>query len=202
MDTLLSICIGIGLSAACGFRIFMPLLIMSIASLSGHLTLAPGFEWIATYPALGTFAVASFLEIAAYYVPWVDNMLDTIAVPVATMAGTIVMASSVTEMSPFLQWALAVIVGGGTAGAIQGFTTLTRLASTATTGGLGNPLVSTIEAGGSVAMSVLAISLPVIAALTVIGLLYFALKKIFSRFFRKKELGTHRENESASPSLN
>ena len=202
MDTLLSICIGIGLSAACGFRIFMPLLVMSIASLTGDLTLAPGFEWIGTYPAVGTFAVASSLEIAAYYVPWVDNMLDTIAVPAATVAGTIVMASSVSEMSPFLQWALAVIVGGGTAGTIQGFTTITRLASTATTGGLGNPLVSTIEAGGSVAMSVLAITLPVVAALAVIGVLYFAVKKVFVRLFRKRDLGTHHENESTSPSLN
>ncbi len=202
MDTLLSICIGIGLSAACGFRIFMPLLIMSIASISGHLTLAPGFEWIATYPALGTFAVASFLEISAYYVPWVDNMLDAVTVPAATIAGTIVMASSVTEMSTFLQWALAVIVGGGTAGTIQGFTTITRLASTATTGGMGNPLVSTIEAGGSVAMSVLAIAFPVLAAFAVIGVLYFALKRIFIRFFRKRDLRTHHENESTSPSLN
>ena len=202
MDTLLSICLGIGLSAACGFRIFMPLLVMSIASLTGDLTLASGFEWIGTYPAVGTFAVASSLEIAAYYVPWVDNMLDTIAVPAATVAGTIVMASSVSEMSPFLQWALAVIVGGGTAGTIQGFTTLTRLASTATTGGLGNPLVSTIEAGGSVAMSVLAITFPVVAALAVIGVLYFAVKKVFIRLFKKQDLGTHHENESTSPSLN
>jgi hypothetical protein len=202
MDTLLSICLGIGLSAACGFRIFVPLLVMSAASLTGDLTLASGFEWIGTYPALGTFIVASFLEIAAYYIPWVDNMLDSVAVPAATVAGTVVMASSVSDMSPFLQWALAVIVGGGTAGTIQGFTTITRLASTVTTGGLGNPLVSTVEAGGAVAMSVLAITLPLLAACAVIGLLYFALKKIIVRFFRKKDLGAHNENESPSPSLN
>jgi len=202
MDTLLSICIGIGLSAACGFRVFMPLLIMSIASLSGHLALAPGFEWIGTYPALGAFAVASFLEISAYYIPWVDNMLDTVAVPAATIAGTIVMASSVSDVSPLLKWALAVIVGGGVAGTIQGFSTITRVASTATTGGLGNPIIATIEAGGSTAISVLAITLPVLAAIAVIGALYFALKKIFGRFFRKRTLKAHEENETTYPSLN
>jgi hypothetical protein len=180
----------------------MPLLVMSIASLSGHLTLASGFEWIGTYEALGAFAAASFLEISAYYIPWVDNLLDTVAVPAATVAGTVVMASSVSEMSPLLQWALAVIVGGGVAGTIQGFTTITRMASTATTGGLGNFVVSTAEAGGSILFSTLAIFLPFVAALAVLGVLYFALRKIISHLIRKKGLKTHQRSETTSPSLN
>ncbi|MFQ5931753.1 MAG: DUF4126 domain-containing protein, partial [Nitrospiraceae bacterium] len=90
METLLSICVGIGLSAACGFRVFVPLLVMSIASRGAHLTLAPGFEWIGTYPALLAFAIASCIEIAGYYVPWVDNLLDTIATPTAIVAGIVV----------------------------------------------------------------------------------------------------------------
>src|SRR6059058_5562952 len=102
MDTALSICVGIGLSAACGFRVFVPLLIMSIASLSGHLTLAASFQWIGTYPALLTFAVATLLEITGYFIPWVDHALDTIATPAAIVAGTIVTASVVTGMSPLL----------------------------------------------------------------------------------------------------
>ena len=83
METLLAISLGIGLSAACGFRVFVPLLVMSVASLSGHLTLAPGFQWIGSYPALVTFSVATFAEIAGYYIPWVDHLLDTIATPAA-----------------------------------------------------------------------------------------------------------------------
>src|ERR1051325_11800845 len=90
METVLSICIGIGLSAACGFRVFVPLLVMSIASLSGHLTLAHGFEWIGSYQALVAFAVATCVEIAGYYIPWVDNLLDTIATPAAIIPGTLV----------------------------------------------------------------------------------------------------------------
>src|SRR5215475_13958065 len=112
METLLSICIGIGLSAACGFRVFVPLLAMSIAALSGHLTLAQGFAWIGSYPTLIAFSVATCLEIAGYYIPWVDHLLDTIATPAAIIAGTIVTASMVTDVSPFLKWTLAVIAGG------------------------------------------------------------------------------------------
>src|SRR5947199_7997150 len=139
METLLSICVGIGLSAACGFRVFVPLLVMSIAALSGHLTLAHGFEWIGSYPALVAFAVATCLEIAGYYIPWVDHLLDTIASPAAVVAGTIITASMVTNTSPFLKWTLAIIAGGGVAGLVQGTTVLARGVSTTTTGGLGNP---------------------------------------------------------------
>src|SRR6266568_2193185 len=126
METLLSICVGIGLSAACGFRVFVPLLVMSIAALSGHLTLAHGFEWIGSYPALVAFAVATCLEIAGYYIPWVDHLLDTVATPVAIIAGTLVSASMVTDLSPFLKWTLAIIAGGGAAGMVQATTVLTR----------------------------------------------------------------------------
>ena len=103
METLMSVCLGIGLSAACGFRIFVPMLAISIASLSGHLHLAHGFEWIGTYPALMAFSVATCLEIAGYYVPWIDHLLDTVATPAAIVAGTVATASVATDMSPFLK---------------------------------------------------------------------------------------------------
>src|SRR5438132_1158159 len=131
METLLSVCLGIGLSAACGFRVFVPLLAMSIASLSGHLTLAHGFDWIRSFPALVTFCVATCLEIAGYYIPWVDNLLDTIATPVAIIAGTLVTASVVNDVSPLLRWTLAIIAGGGAAGLAQGTTVVARGASSA-----------------------------------------------------------------------
>ncbi len=181
METLLSICIGIGLSAACGFRVFVPLLVMSIASMAGHLTLSPGFEWIGTYPALAALAIATGLEIAGYYVPWVDNLLDTIATPAAVVAGTIVMASTVSGMTPFLQWALAVIAGGGVAATVQVATGMTRGVSTLTTAGLGNPLVATMEVSGAMILSLLAIGWPVLAGLVVLGLLGFAVDKVFGK---------------------
>src|SRR6476661_1991555 len=157
MEQVLSICVGIGLSAACGFRVFLPLLVMSIASLSGHLALAHGFAWIGTYPALVSFAVATCLEVGGYYIPWLDHLLDTLATPAAIVAGTIVTASAVTDMSPFLKWTLAVIAGGGAAGIVQSGTVLTRAASSVTTAGLANPAVATLELGGATITSVLAL---------------------------------------------
>jgi len=186
MDTLSSISLGIGLSAACGFRVFVPLLIMSIASHTGHMTLSTGFDWIGTYPALAAFGVATVLEVAGYYIPWVDNLLDTIATPSAVVAGTIVMASAVSEMSPLMQWSLAIVAGGGTSAMVQGVTSLTRGASSLTTGGLGNPVVSTMEMGGATLLSVLAVALPVFAGMVVIGVLVFAARKLFGKRHKTK----------------
>jgi hypothetical protein len=188
LDTLLSVMVGIGLSAACGFRVFVPLLVMSIASLSGHLTLSPGFQWIATYPALIAFALATILEIAGYYIPWVDHILDVVAAPAAVIAGIVAMASTVTGMSPFLRWALAIIAGGGLAGTFQVFTSITRLASSAATAGLGNPVVSTAEAGGSVALSIAAIAMP-LAAVAVAATAFVFLHKLRRRLIKKRPAG-------------
>ncbi|PWU10908.1 MAG: DUF4126 domain-containing protein [Verrucomicrobia bacterium] len=181
METITSIIIGIGLSAACGFRVFVPLLIMSIASLSGHLHLAHGFEWIGSYPALVAFSVATALEIAGYYIPWLDHLLDTIASPAAIVAGTVATASIVTDMSPLLRWSLAIIAGGGAAGLVQGTTVGTRGLSLVGTGGLANPLISTLELVGAVVTSTLAILVPVAAAIFVAVFLLVVGRKVYRR---------------------
>jgi hypothetical protein len=177
LDTLLSVCLGLGLAAACGFRIFVPLLVMSVASLTGHLELSGQFAWIASLPAVIALSVATLLEIGAYYIPWLDNLLDSVASPAAVVAGVVVSASVITGMDPFLKWTLAVIAGGGVAGAVQVLTTGTRGASTLTTAGFGNPIISTFEAGGSVATSLLALVAPI---LTVVLVALF----LFVVFFR------------------
>lgn len=187
LEILLTILMGIGLSAASGFRIFIPFLVVSIASLTGNLTLADSFSWIGTYPALITFGMATVLEIAGYYIPWVDNILDTIASPVAVIAGIILMASVVTGISPLMKWALAIIAGGGVAGTIQALTGVTRITSSITTGGLGNPAVSTVESGSSLTLSALAIFIPVIAGLVVIALIVWATKILINRFTSKSK---------------
>jgi hypothetical protein len=187
MDLLMSLLLGIGLSAACGFRVFVPLLVMSTASLSGHMTLAQGFEWIGTYPAFASFATASVLEVLGYYIPWVDNLMDSIASPAAVIAGTIVMASSVSDMSPLLKWTLAVVAGGGTAAVFQGATTLVRGASTAMTAGLGNFAVSSAELGISSLLSVLAIALPVVTGAAILLMVFFIGRKLLGRLQRTRQ---------------
>ena len=174
LEVILSVLVGVGLSAACGFRVFVPLLVISIASKTAHLALAPGFDWMGSWPALIAFSVATGLEITAYYVPWLDNLLDTIATPAAVVAGIIVTAACVGDMSPFLKWTLAVVAGGGAAGVVQTMTVAARATSTTLTGGLGNAVVATAENAASVIMSVLAVLVPIAAIIAIasfIGLL-------------------------------
>jgi hypothetical protein len=179
---ILAFFIGIGLSATCGFRVFVPLLGLSIAHHAGHVPLSQGFGWIGSWPAMIAFGVATIIEVCAYYVPWLDHLLDTIATPAAVAAGTIVTASMLGELSPFLRWPLGVIAGGGVAAAVQGSSVLVRGTSTATTGGLGNPLVSTGELVASIVGTILSIVLPVVAIILV-GLILFL---IFRRIFRRR----------------
>ncbi len=160
MESALSVALGIGLSAACGFRVFVPFLIAGIASMLGYLPLSDGFEWIGTFPAVLLFASATLIEIAAYYVPWVDNALDSIATPAAVVAGIIAAASVITDLPPLLRWTIALIGGGGAAGVVQGATAILRVGSTVLTGGVSNVVVSTGEWVASVVTSLLAILLP------------------------------------------
>jgi len=170
MDLLLSLCLGIGLSAACGFRVFVPLLIMSIAAHAGHLSLGQGFQWIGTWPATAAFGAATLLEIGAYLIPWLDNLLDVVATPVAVVAGIVVTASLVVDVSPLLRWSLAVIAGGGAAGMVQTATVALRGASSTTTAGVANPAFSVSESAAALITSVLSIAVPVLAAIVVVVL--------------------------------
>ena len=174
LDTLLGICVGIGLAASCGFRVFVPLLVISSFAKFGYLTLSESFQWIGTWPALFSFSVATALEIGGYYLPWIDNLLDSAGTPVSILAGTIATAACVVEVDPVLRWSVAVIAGGGAAGTVKFGTTALRAASTTTTAGLGNFLISTMELVLSIVVSLLAVVLPlftVVAVLLAIGYL-------------------------------
>nr|WP_142786201.1 DUF4126 domain-containing protein [Changchengzhania lutea] len=180
-ETIISICLGIGLSASVGFRVFLPLFALSLASYFNVWELNESWEWIGGTTALITLGVAMLIEVFAYFIPYIDNLLDTISVPLAALAGTAVMLSTVADLSPVITWSLAIIAGGGTAAAIAGSASTTRLASTATTGGLGNPIVSTVETGTAVVMSVVSIFLPVIAVILVV-ILFVIIYRVYRKF--------------------
>ena len=162
----MSIMIGVALSATCGFRVFVPLLAVNIGTRAQDangqpmIELAGGFDWLSSDVALMVFLVATLFEIGGYYIPWIDNLLDSIASPASIVAGTVITASFITGMDPWLQWLLGVIAGGGAAGAVQATTVLTRASSTVTTGGLGNPIVASVETSGAFLGS----ALPILAA--------------------------------------
>jgi len=176
MDALIGVFAGLALSAAVGFRVFVPLLLTGAAARLGYLELTADMAWLGSDAALVALATATVLEVSAYYVPWLDNLLDTIATPAAIVAGTVAWAAVTPELSPLLRWTLAVVAGGGAAGVIQASTTLLRLQSSGFTAGLANPVLATGELLGALALSVLGVLVPVLAAvlavLVLLGLGY------------------------------
>ena len=182
---ILSAFIGIGLAAATGFRVFMPMFAVSLASYFGWIPMNESFEWLAGLPTLITTGIAMVAEILAYYIPFIDHLLDTISVPLATVAGSVMFASQFADIGTFPQWALALIAGGGTAAAISSGFAGTRAASTATTGGLGNSVVATAETAGAGIMSFLALAAPVIAFIAAVALIVTVVvlgKKLWRKF--------------------
>ncbi len=176
LQALLSIALGLGLAAACGFRVFVPLLIASATARFGHLHLAGGFDWLASTGALIALASATALEIVAYYVPWLDHALDMIATPAAVLAGMFASASVLVDLPPPLKWAITIIGGGGIAALIQGTSVLLRLKSTSLTGGVANPVVATAELMGAVGVGLLAVLLPLAGLALVSALVFFSFR--------------------------
>ncbi|MCL7956824.1 MAG: DUF4126 domain-containing protein [marine benthic group bacterium] len=178
MEWVVSLFAGVGLAAATGFRVFVPLLGMSVAAKMGILTLSPGFDWLSSPVAMVALAIATVLEVGTYFVPWLDNAMDTIATPAAVGAGTVAALSVLGDGSPFLAWVLAIIAGGGTAGVVHAGTAGARAVSTASTGGVANPALALGELVASVSMTVISILVPIVAGVLVIVLLGWAARRI------------------------
>jgi len=176
-ESLLGIALGIGLAAATGFRIFVPLLIAGLAARFGYLPLGDGFQWLASSTALFTLGTAAVFEMLAYFIPGVDHVLDIIASPATLAAGVVASAAVMVDVPPAVMWPVAVIAGGGAAGLTKGSTALLRAKSGALTGGLANPVVSTVETIGAIGVTLFAILLPVLTLVALVALLYWAARK-------------------------
>lgn len=175
-DLGLSIALGVGLAAATGLRLFLPMLVVSVAAYTGHLPLSDNFAWLAALPALILLSVAALIEILAYYIPGLDNLLDTLATPAAFVAGTIIAAAVITDLPPMVKWAAAIIAGGGIAGLTQTTSAVLRAKSTVLTGTLGNPVIATGELGGSLLLSLMALVAPLFTLLVIAVLLWLAFR--------------------------
>jgi hypothetical protein len=175
-DLALSVFLGVVLAAATGFRVFLPMLIAGAASYAGYLPVGDSFAWLATPAALTMLGVAALVEIVAYYIPGVDNLLDTIAAPASLVAGTILSAAVMTDLPPLVKWSAAIVAGGGAAGLTQGLTSVLRAKSTVFTGGTGNPVISTAELGGALFIPLLALLAPIAAFVLVLVLLWLAIR--------------------------
>ncbi len=182
LDTLVELMLALSLSSAAGFRVFVPLLALSAAAVLGHIDLPTNFDWLENPQALGLFAIAAILEILGYAIPWFDHVLDLVATPAAILAGTVMTASLAPEMDPLVKWTLALVAGGGTAGITKAVMNLLRGTSTASTGGLANPVFAALELLVAVTLSVLAVTLPIAAGMLVIGIIGFSMYKLWRLF--------------------
>ena len=169
---LVGICVGISLSAACGFRVFLPPLAVSIAAHFFGFKVNADFEWIGSWISIVSLATATIVEVAAYYLPCVDNMLDIISVPLAFVAGAVVMCGVLPDVHPYLKWSIAGLLGSSVAGVTQLATTIIRGASTATTAGAGNNVVSSSENVCATIFSIGAILIPLLAIVIVMIFLF------------------------------
>lgn len=183
-STLISFFLGIGLAASAGFRVFIPLFALSLAAHFGGdvLSLNETWSWVGSWPAIITLGVASLVEVIAYYIPVIDNLLDSLAVPLAAVAGTVLMGSTLLDMGEVATWALAIIAGGGTAAAVSGTTAAARAVSTGTTAGTGNFLVNTGETTAASVLSVTSIIWAPLAFVLVLITFY-----IIYRLWRKSK---------------
>jgi len=159
---------GIGLSASAGLRVFVPLLIAGIGGRFGWVPLTEHFHWLGEWPALVCFGTATVIEIFAYYIPVVDNLLDAITTPLVVVAGTLLASSVLPIDQQLLKWVGGLIVGGGSAAIIQSGTALLRLFTTKATIGSGNSMLATGENLGAWTLSSLSLVIPVLVAVVVL----------------------------------
>jgi hypothetical protein len=177
MESLLSIALGIGLAAATGLRVFLPLLIAGLAARAGWIPLTDTFAWLESTPALVTLGTAALLETLAYYIPGLDHLLDLLAGPAAMAAGVVASASVMADVPPVVLWPVAIIAGGGIAGITKGGAALVRAKTGVATAGFGNPVVSTAETLSASALSIFAIALPLVCLIAVAALVIWILRK-------------------------
>jgi hypothetical protein len=177
LSILLSVAAGLGLAAAAGFRAFVPLLAAGIAIHFGWVEPARGFDWLGEPIVLVALGIATVTEVAAYYVPGIDHALDLIGAPVAVAAGILAAAGVIVGLPDWLRWITAIAGGGAVATAGHALNAVGRAKTGAASAGLGNPVYSTAELGGSLLLSGLAILVPFVALLAVVAFALWALRR-------------------------
>lgn len=185
METILAICIGLALSATVGFRIFTPLLITGLFVHLDWLTLSEGFSWIGSTPAIIAFAAATLFEVAVNYIPAVGSFMKMIATPIAALAGILLTASFIGDMSPFLEWSIAIIGGGGVA--TTSHATITAVKGVSETALL-SPAVAAAEDAAATFVPILIFIAPILAILFLLTM-GFMIFKLYRRFlYRPKAI--------------
>ncbi len=180
-EIITAVALGIGLSASTGFRVFVPLLIAGIAARFGVLPMNESFVWLSSNAGLGSLGVATVVEMAAYYIPFVDNLLDHISTPLSIGAGTLISASVLPIDNELVKWLSSLILGGGSAALVQGATAALRLGSSGATGGAANFVLASGENIAAIVTPILSIILPIVMAILILLTFWIAFRLITRR---------------------
>jgi hypothetical protein len=189
-ELITAVAIGIGLAASAGFRVFVPMLVAAIAAKAGILPLNESFHWLSSWTSIAILGTATVVEILAYYIPVVDNLLDTVATPLAVGAGTLLLTSVLPIDSELMKWITGAAVGGGSAAVVQSGSALTRLTSTKMTAGLGNPVVATVENVAATGTSILSLIIPFFVLAIFLMLVILIFTSLRKRLRRKAEMSS------------
>ncbi len=187
-ELITAVAIGIGLAASAGFRVFVPMLVAAIAAKAGILPLNESFQWLSSWTSIAILGTATVVEILAYYIPVVDNLLDTVATPLAVVAGTLLLTSVLPIDSELMKWITGAAVGGGSAAVVQSGSALTRLTSTKMTAGIGNPVVATVENVAATGTSILSLIIPFFVLAIFLLLVILIFTSLRKRLRRKGEI--------------
>lgn len=180
LQVLIAASTGLGLAAASGFRVFLPPFLMAVWLRLGFLDVnieGSEFEAFSSDVSILLLGVASLSEIMAYKIPWMDNMLDSLATPLAGLAGIYLVAVSLEGADPSVQWALAIIAGGGSSLSIQSATVAGRGLSSMFTLGMANPFFSLIEDIASVLLIFIALLAPLAALFASVILIFVIFRR-------------------------
>lgn len=187
-ELITAVAIGIGLAASAGFRVFVPMLVAAVAAKTGILPLNESFQWLSSWTSIAILGTATVVEILAYYIPFVDNLLDTVSTPLAIGAGTLLLTSVLPIDSDLMKWITGAAIGGGSAAVVQSGSALTRLTSTKLTAGVGNPVVATVENVAATGTSLLSLVIPFFVVALFLILIIFIFTRLRIMLIKKKKL--------------
>jgi hypothetical protein len=183
MNVALAVLLGLGLSASTGLNTFLPLLLLGSAARFGiaGITLGDKFGWLTSDVALIVLIVASIVEIVADKIPALDHFLDAVGTFVRPLAGGLAAASVLVHVDPTVAAVVGLIIGAPTSFGFHALKSGARVASSATTFGCANPVISLVEDVLSFGLSVLSIFAPIVvpvALALVFWMLWTLVKKL------------------------
>ncbi len=183
--------LGLSLAASTGLNTFLPLTILALSAhfkvLDANTLLNGHFAWIASPAALAALGLATTVEIVGDKIPAVDHALDVFGTFARPAVGAFATASVFTHADPAMAALAGIALGAPVAFGFHAAKAGTRAASTATTMGIGNPILSTLEDFAAMGMTLIGLAFPwlvpvvLLAALLVMWRLFHLVKKRFAK---------------------